>query len=357
MHQKHNVMFSFLTTSAKYGAVFILSTITHQHRVTLVLHICYYRAVTETLLFRLSQSVSVSVSMCRGLCSGEECEACWNARPEVCFLRLRLLLKEILPFSISSHPPPPHLPPPSVLALSLSLSLSACVDSGGVLIQLPHAIIFLSLSHTHTLTGSSVSPLGDCLAGRQCRKKRDSRTKSLCEPVSHPLISAVLSASVFIASSRGIAAVCPAVTAAVHTLNLSSEKHVSWVIWITLPSKSQNPHKCGTRSDVETWFVWTAKLSRSLSQSWKQLSQSSDTVKIWTLCLVLISDRRLILFTFTKCHSKFLFCTLNSPNQQIKEKFRTDSMKHSSGKILNGKYLTSANAYSTRILKPWICLI
>lgn len=59
------------------------------------------------------------------------------------FLRLRLPQKDILPFSISSHPPS-HLPPPTVPALSLSLSLPCCMCvCVRVLIQLPHAIMIL----------------------------------------------------------------------------------------------------------------------------------------------------------------------------------------------------------------------
>lgn len=93
------------------------------------------------------------------------------------FLRLRLPQKEILPVSISSHPPP-HLPPPSVLALSLSLSLPPCMCGFKVVFLysflMPSSICHnLSLTHTHLHTGSSVLPLGDCLAGHQWRRKRE----------------------------------------------------------------------------------------------------------------------------------------------------------------------------------------
>lgn len=148
------------------------------------------------------------------------------------------------------------------------------------------------ISHTRSHAGSSVSPLGDCLAGRRCRRKRDSKTKSLSEMVSLPLISAVLSPSPFIASSWWIAAICPAVTATLHTLNLKPKKHVCRVIWIiTLLSKSQNPPKMWNDS---------VKSPVDLSEPWKQLSQGTETVHIYEPSFILICDRKLLLTTLTR---------------------------------------------------------
>lgn len=106
-----------------------------------------------------------------------------------------------------------HLPPPSVLALSLSLSpppsLSPCVCFC-VCVSLV-LILYHNLSHTR------VSPLGDCLSGRRCRRKRDIKTKSRISSA-HPCCFIGCS---FIASWRCIAVLFPAGT---ETLNLRSKK-------------------------------------------------------------------------------------------------------------------------------------
>lgn len=76
------------------------------------------------------------------------------------------------------------------------------------------------------------------------------------------LSSAVLSAAPFIASLRWIVAICPPITATLHTLDLRSKEQVNSVInMITLPGKSQNPLQ--TRGRFLSGFL------RALCESWE----------------------------------------------------------------------------------------
>lgn len=67
------------------------------------------------------------VSICRGLCSGEECRACLDAGGEVCFYAFRL------PQNDPRLPPLLLLLPLLLFPLWLSLSPSSCVSA-----RLPH---------------------------------------------------------------------------------------------------------------------------------------------------------------------------------------------------------------------------
>lgn len=144
--------------TAEHFTVTSCISITIIPKVLLVGQIYYFQWTCDISVegWELSLSVSVSGSMCQGLCSGEECEACLNMGLEVCFYA-SVYLKRLLCPSLSPVNPLLNLPPPSPLALWLHyLSLTACVR---IHFQPPHGHN-LSLTHTHKHTLGALVTLG-----------------------------------------------------------------------------------------------------------------------------------------------------------------------------------------------------